>query len=108
MRRTQALPFTLFERTWMKSGYWAMVTVPPNRIPATATEARWLAAVMAMERTGDGEAATLAYAATLKRWPDSLPASIGLANQYHAAGALKEAKRCCARPRRATHSRPWF
>lgn len=92
LRRSQALPFTLFERTWMKSGYWAMVTVPPDRIPATATETRWLEAVMAMERTGDGKAATLAYAATLKRWPDNLTASIGLANQYHAAGALKEAE----------------
>jgi len=91
-RKSEALPFTLFERTWMKSGYWAMVVVPPDRIPATATEARWLAAVMAMERTGDREAATLAYAAALKRWPGNLPASIGLANQYHAAGALKEAE----------------
>ncbi len=91
-RKRQALPFTLFERTWMKSGYWAMVTVPPDRIPATATEAGWLAAVMAMERTGGKEAATVAYATALKRWPDNLPASIGLANQYHAAGALKEAE----------------
>ena len=91
-RKRQALPFTLFERTWMKSGYWAMVTVPPDRIPVTATEAGWLAAVMAMERTGGQEAVTVAYTTALQRWPGNLPASIGLANQYHAGGALKKAE----------------
>ncbi len=29
----QEMPFTYFERTWLKSGYWAMVVVPPDRIP---------------------------------------------------------------------------
>ena len=85
------LPFTGFERSWMKSGYWAMVVTQPDRIPVTATEDGWLAAVLAMARVDHGEAATRAYAATLKRWPDNLPAAIGLANQYHARGALADA-----------------
>lgn len=86
----QEMPFTAFEREWMKSGYWAMVVAPPDRIPVTATEQGWMAAVLAMARAGDGAAATKAYAAALKRWPDNLPAAIGLANQYHARGALSE------------------
>jgi hypothetical protein len=36
--RRLAIPFTVFEYTWRKSNYWAMVTVPPERIPVTATE----------------------------------------------------------------------
>jgi hypothetical protein len=90
-RPRQELPFTAFERSWMSSGYWAMVVTPPDRIPVTATEDGWLAAVLAMARVDRGEAATRAYAAALQRWPDNLPAAIGLANQYHARGALDDA-----------------
>jgi Tfp pilus assembly protein PilF len=87
----QEMPFTYFERTWIKSGYWAMVTMPPDRVPVTATEDGWMAAVLAMARVDKGDAATKAYAAALKRWPDNLAAAIGLANQHHARGALAEA-----------------
>lgn len=84
-------PFTAFERTWMKGGYWAMVVTPPDRIPVTATEERWMAAVLAMARSGSNEAAAKGYAAALRRWPDNLPAAIGLANMHHARGALGDA-----------------
>jgi hypothetical protein len=85
------MPFTAFEREWMKSGYWAMVVTPPDRIPVTATEQGWMSAVQAMARSGDSVATTHAYAAALKRWPDNLPAAIGLANQHHARGAYADA-----------------
>jgi Peptidase_C39 like family len=85
-RPREKIPFTYFERTWIKGGYWAMVAMPPDRIPMTATEDRWMAAVLAMARTGGAEAATKAYATALERWPDNLPAAIGLANEYHSHG----------------------
>ncbi|HWI80758.1 PA2778 family cysteine peptidase, partial [Ramlibacter sp.] len=91
LERRREMPFTAFERTWMKSAYWAMVAAPPERIPATATQEGWLAAVLAFARAERGEPLTQAYAAALKRWPDNLPAAIGLANQYHARGAYTEA-----------------
>lgn len=87
----QEMPFTYFERTWIKGGYWAMLAMPPDRIPVTATEEGWLAAVLAMARVSKGDAATKAYAAALKRWPDNLAAAIGLANEYHTRGALADA-----------------
>jgi predicted Zn-dependent protease len=77
----------------MRSGYWAMVAVPPERIPATADEARWLGAVAALERTGNPAGARTAYTQFLKRWPDNSNAAIGLANAHHALGALAEAER---------------
>jgi hypothetical protein len=82
-RSRQEMPFTAFEREWMKSHYWAMVVVPPDRIPASASEDGWIQAVLAMARTGSPQAVTTAYEAALKRWPANLPAAIGLANQYH-------------------------
>src|SRR5439155_9612974 len=39
------LPFTMHEMVWRRSGYWAMVVLPPERIPVTANESRWLAAI---------------------------------------------------------------
>jgi hypothetical protein len=89
--RRQEMPFTAFEREWMKSNYWAMVVTPPDRIPATATEDGWVDAVIAMARVGGDDAATKGYMAALKRWPDNLPAAIGLANVYHARGAHADA-----------------
>jgi hypothetical protein len=85
-RPREKIPFTYFERTWIKGGYWAMVVAPPDRIPVTATEDGWMTAVLAMVRTGGDEAATKAYAAALKRWPENLPAAIGLANEFHSRG----------------------
>ncbi len=87
-----AMPFTVFEYTWKKSGYWAMVTMQPGRIPVTATESAYLTAIAAMERAGDGRAAIPAYAAFLERWPDSVAASVGLANGHYARGALADAE----------------
>lgn len=95
--RRQVIPFTVFEYTWRKSDYWAMVTMPPDRLPATASEASYVAAIAAMERVGEPRAAIAAYAASLDRWPDSVAASIGLANRHYAAGALDDAQRVLRR-----------
>jgi hypothetical protein len=85
-----AMPLGVLEYTWRGSGYWSMVAVPPGRIPATASESGYLAAVSAMARVGGARAAKTAYAAFLERWPGNLGAAIGLANAHYALGDLKE------------------
>ncbi|HYF41304.1 MAG TPA: PA2778 family cysteine peptidase [Ramlibacter sp.] len=85
------MPFTAFERSWMKGGYWAMVAMPPDRIPATATEESWMTAVLAMARVAEPAAGLQAYTAALKRWPDNLAAAVGLANHHHLQGQLPQA-----------------
>ncbi len=87
----EVLPFAAHEVVWMRSGYWAMVALPPDRIPATAEEKTWLSAVAALERA-DARAARVAYRAFLGRWPENLNAYIGLANTHHALGELAEAE----------------
>ena len=89
--RRRVMPFTAFERSWMKSGYWAIVVTPPDRIPVTATERGWINAVVGLERAGNADATIAGYRAALERWPGNLPAAIGLANQHHQRGALAEA-----------------
>jgi hypothetical protein len=85
------MPFALSEFVWMKSGYWAMVVLPPDRIAATADESRWLSSVAALERP-DPRAARIAYQTFLERWPDNVNAAIGLANSHYALGELREAE----------------
>jgi len=86
------MPFAVLEYVWKESKYWAMVAAPPGRIPATATESGYLAAIAAMERVGSAGAVKTSYTAFLARWPDNLAASIGLANGHYAAKELKEAE----------------
>ena len=38
LERRQALSLTTFEHTWESAGYWAMLALPPGRMPRTATE----------------------------------------------------------------------
>lgn len=89
----QDLSFAMHELAWKRSGYWAMVAVPPDRIPASAEESRWLASIAALERAGDAKSARIAYSTFLKRWPDNVSAAIGLANAHHALGELDAAER---------------
>ncbi|HUN69617.1 MAG TPA: PA2778 family cysteine peptidase [Burkholderiales bacterium] len=86
------MPFAVLEYTWRDNGYWAMVVVPPDRVPVTAAEEDYLAAVLALERVGDPGAARSGYAALLGRWPENLGASIGLANSYYKLGDLRQAE----------------
>lgn len=88
----EVLAFTINEFVWMRSGYWAMVAVPPERMPVTATESRWLGAIAALERAGDPKAARTAYDGFLKRWPGNVTAAVGLANAHYSLGALTEAE----------------
>jgi hypothetical protein len=86
------IPFAVFEYTWREGDYWSMVTMPPGRVPVSATETSYLEAVVAMERVGPPEAARSAYASFLGRWPDNLTAAVGLANRHYAAGDLAGAE----------------
>jgi len=91
--RRLTLPFTVFEYTWKKGNYWAMVALPADRIPVTATETDYLAAVVAMERRGEADTAKLAYESVLKRWPGNLIASVALGNRHYVLGALEATER---------------
>jgi len=89
----ETMHFWTHEFVWARSGYWAMVALPPDRLPATADELRWLSAVSALERTGNARAARTAYEKFLERWPENVNAAVGLANTQHALGDLKAAEK---------------
>lgn len=91
-KRRLEIPFPVLEYTWKKSHYWAMVAMPPDHVPVTATEEQWLAAVAATERVSGRDAARLGYASALRRWPDSLNGAIGMSNVDYEDGNLADAE----------------
>ena len=79
--------FKTFYNTWSRSGFWSLLVMPPDQIPATAEMSQYLQAASALEQVGQPDAARRAYQAALQRWPDSAQteiARLGLANiEYH-------------------------
>jgi len=84
--------FSTFERTWERSGFWGMLVLPPARLPATAQESDYLAAVSALERMGRWKTAMLGYRTALGRWPDSLAATVGIGVCLYRSGDLAAAE----------------
>lgn len=92
-----------FERTWRRGNYWAMVVLPPDQLPHTAEELPYLQAVVALERLERWQETAAAYSASLKRWPKSLIAQLGLGNSRYALGDIRGAEQAL---RRATQTHP--
>jgi tetratricopeptide (TPR) repeat protein len=87
--RLQMSLFT-FERTWARGGHWAMVALPPARLPATAQPDSFMVAAAALERM-QVAAAEVAYATALQAWPGQRAALLGLGNTAYALGRKDEA-----------------
>jgi hypothetical protein len=90
------LPLSVFERTWARSGHWAMVATAPDALPGTPDAAALLAAIAALERV-DARAAARAYGALAQRAPTLYGAWFGLGNARHAAGDLAGAAQAFTR-----------
>lgn len=83
-REVMAMP--LFERTWARSGHWAFVALPPQQLPATASEGAAVEAAVAYERVAPAAQALAAYQTVAAHWPNNLVASLGAGNNYAALG----------------------
>jgi tetratricopeptide (TPR) repeat protein len=84
-------PLETFERTWARSGHWALAVLPPSTLPARVETSRWLEAASGLERSGRPDAAEAAYRTALARWPDSADAWLALGNALEARGKLAAA-----------------
>lgn len=86
------LSLDVFRRTWARSNYWGLMTLPPGILPAAAEENVYITAVIGLERAKRWKDALKCYAAVLDRWPSSYAAHIGMGNCYYAMGDLKGAE----------------
>ena len=99
----RAMKFGLFEFLWLDGGRWSMLALAPQRLPATAVEAKFANAAAALEQTGHIAEAGRAYAALLERWPGNLVGLMGLGNTAYALGRKAQA---AAAFRQATERHP--
>lgn len=76
--------FELFERTWRRSKYWAMLALPASRIPASAKAHPYLQAIHSQEKLGRITLANTAYRAAKQRWPNNKQVLMALGNNYYA------------------------
>lgn len=97
LKRRETMPLVLFERLWSHSDYWAMLALPASRLPATATESRYLSAAQALEKSGQLKTAKTAYLTLLTRWPQSLVGRMGLGNAAYALGDRAQAEQAFRR-----------
>lgn len=95
--------FGFLEFFWQDSNYWAMLALPPGRLPASAREADFAAAVAALEQAGRAREARESYRALLARWPENQLGLIGLGNVEYALKDLAGAERAF---RRASETQP--
>ncbi len=79
-------PLDHFRRTWERADQWAVVIIPPDRLPATAEPTRWLRAAHDLETIGRAETAEVAYRTGLERWPGHGGLHVALVNLLHARG----------------------
>ncbi len=86
------LSFTTFEHTWARSDFWGLLVLPASRLPAVCNETDYLVALSNLERSGRWETAAEGYQTALNRWPDSLPATVGLGVCLYRTGDLQAAE----------------
>jgi hypothetical protein len=89
-------PMRVFDNTWTRSGYWGLLTLPPDRLPVTAVETTYTKAVLGLEQAGKWPEAIVGYHAAMKKWPGNLSAHMGIGNSYYAMGDLPAAERSFA------------
>ncbi len=84
----KVLSIDAFVETWRPWSRWAILTLPPNKLPVTAEAEVYLKAVVGLEQTQRWGEAEAAYATAAARWPHHPTAWIGLGNSRYAQGNL--------------------
>lgn len=93
----------VFQNTWERAENWGLLVLRPGDLPATAKEAAMVEAALGLEKARQPGAAVEAYQAVLSRWPQNLPAMLGLGNGHYALGDLQNSEMAF---RRATEAHP--
>lgn len=87
-----SMPFFTFEHTWARSHYWAMVALPPSRIPRTAQAESYIQTLAALQHSSPATDVGPAYTAALLHWPDNQLVNLTAGNDAYNRGNLKMAE----------------
>lgn len=78
--------FASFDRSWARGGRWAVLTLPPERLPAQADMRTWIKAASDLEETGQGPTARRAYRRASEAWSEQSLPWFALSNSRYADG----------------------
>ncbi|GAB3286675.1 PA2778 family cysteine peptidase [Parahaliea aestuarii] len=84
--RRHTASHTRFLISWQKAAYWAAVTLPPGRLPASATPATVTQALADAERVMGAPTVLPGWEAAVTRWPGQAELLFGAANAQRSAG----------------------
>lgn len=84
--RRWATDFAGFDESWARAKRWAVVTMPPNKLPANPEMQTWLKAASDLEETDHKQAALSAYRTATRQWPNEALTWFAMANSRHAGG----------------------
>jgi hypothetical protein len=85
-------PARVFLRTWARADFWALVVLRPGELPANPDPERFLAALVAMDATGNGDAALPSWRSAQAMWPNLPLPLFALGNAALAAGDAADAE----------------
>ncbi|MCH2547439.1 MAG: PA2778 family cysteine peptidase [Alphaproteobacteria bacterium] len=71
---------SVFMRLWQRSGYWAMVMTPANRLPQFVTAQQAMESAIGLEKAQHLKAAYIAYHQVTQRFSDQCTAYVGMGN----------------------------
>lgn len=97
--KNRVTPINTFAHTWARAGGWALVVLPPDKLPISAGEIAVMRAAAGLERAGRKKEAARAYAAIRARWPNSFAAAMGAGNTRYALGEFDAALKAFAAAR---------
>ena len=83
--------FRRFDATWARSDRWAMVVLPPGKLPASTNPGNAIEAIVAFERANNAYDALPAWRSVVERWPKSAMGWLALGNAKHACGQIEKA-----------------
>ncbi len=81
-----------FLTSWARAGSWALVTLPPERLPASLSAQEVVRTVEEARAFMPAGTAGTAYQAALQRWPADGTVLFASGNEAYAAGRLPEAE----------------
>ena len=83
--------FTTFQRTFRRANQWGLVVLGPDQLPACAQEAPYLNAALGLQQADHPEAASRAFEAAARQWPQSFAAYMSLGNILYRQGRVRDA-----------------
>lgn len=88
----ERMSMLVFQHTWARSQRWGLLVLKPKDLPATVDEAKFVEAVLGLEKARKYEAAVDGYHTALDRWPQNFTALMGLGNSRYALGDLQSSE----------------